>query len=99
MAGCGWAERNVEENTDKKNKWPRYALIGGRSLQWAQKYCWPGGERRLAVRLLSENLTMVVVALMDKVLRKIRKTDPSIILSAEQLQRAEKPPSMAEHRY
>jgi glycosyltransferase involved in cell wall biosynthesis len=100
--GNGWlrmgrAERRGEYG--RKNKWPRYALIGGRSLQWAQKYCWPGGERKLALRLLTENLPMVVVAVIDKALRKIRKTDPSIILSAEHLQASEKPLSMAAHPY
>ena len=74
----GRAERRGEYG--HKNKWPRYALIGGRSLQWAHKYCWPAGQRKLAMRLLTENFLMVIVALLDKALRKIRKADPSIIL-------------------
>jgi hypothetical protein len=63
-----------------KNKWGRYALIGGRSLQWAVRYCWPGRQRRLAIQLLFETFPMIAVALANKLLRTFRKIDPPIVL-------------------
>ncbi len=65
------------------NKWARYALIGGRSLQWAYRYCWPSGNRTLALRMFFKTAPMIFVALVDKFLRRLRATDPPIVLPAE----------------
>lgn len=80
----GWlrlarAERRGEYQG--KNKWGRYALIGGRSLQWALRYCWRGRQRKLALQLIFETAPMIVVAVTDKLLRRFRKTDPPILLA------------------
>ena len=63
-----------------RDKWGRYALIGGRTLQWAVRYCWPGRQRKLAIELLFGTLPMIAVALVNKLLRTFRRTDPPILL-------------------
>jgi hypothetical protein len=63
-----------------RDKWGRYALIGGRTLQWAVRYCWPGRQRKLAMELLFGTLPMIAVALVNKLLRTFRRTDPPILL-------------------
>jgi hypothetical protein len=63
-----------------KNKWGRYALIGGRSLQWALRYCWPGRQRKLAIQLLFGTSPMIAVALANKLLRTFRRKDGLIVL-------------------
>jgi glycosyltransferase involved in cell wall biosynthesis len=63
-----------------KNKWGRYALIGGRSLQWALRYCWPGRQRKLAIQLLFGTSPMIAVALANQLLRTFRRMDPPIVL-------------------
>jgi len=63
-----------------RDKWGRYALIGGRTLQWAVRYCWPGRQRKLAIELLFGTLSMIAVALVNKLLRTFRRTDPPILL-------------------
>jgi glycosyltransferase involved in cell wall biosynthesis len=80
----GWrrlarAERSGEYQGE--NRWGRYAVIGGRSLQWALRYCWRGGQRKLALQLIFETAPMIVVALSDKLLRRFRKTGPPILLA------------------
>ena len=63
-----------------KNSWARYALIGGRSLQWALRYCWQGGYIKLAIKLLVTNSPMIVVALIDKLAREFRQSARPILL-------------------
>ena len=63
-----------------RDKWGRYALIGGRTLQWAVRYCWPGRQRKLAIELLFGTLPMIAVALVNKLLRTFHRTDPPILL-------------------
>jgi glycosyltransferase involved in cell wall biosynthesis len=63
-----------------RDKWGRYALIGGRTLQWAVRYCWPGRQRKLAIELLFGTLPMIAVALINKLLRTFRRTDPPYLL-------------------
>jgi glycosyltransferase involved in cell wall biosynthesis len=72
------AERRGEY--EGKNKWGRYALIGGRSLQWALRYCWPGRQRKLAIQLLFWTSPMIAVALANKLLRTFRRKAPPIVL-------------------
>jgi glycosyltransferase involved in cell wall biosynthesis len=79
----GWlrlarAERSGEYKG--RNRWARYATIGGRSLQWAYRYCWRSGKRKLAMKLFTETCPMIAVALIDKVFRRFKKTAPPIIL-------------------
>jgi glycosyltransferase involved in cell wall biosynthesis len=63
-----------------KNRWGRYALIGGRSLQWALKYCWPGRQRKLAIELLFWTSPMIAVSLANKLIRTFRRKDGPIVL-------------------
>jgi len=63
-----------------KNKWGRYALIGGRTLQWALRYCWPGRQRKLALQLLFWTSPMIVVALANTLLRSFCRKAPPIVL-------------------
>lgn len=63
-----------------KNKWGRYALIGGRSLQWAVRYCWPIRRRKLATQLLFVTFPMIIVALANRLLRIFLRAEPPILL-------------------
>jgi hypothetical protein len=58
----------------------RYAIIGGRAATWAVRYCWPGGQRKLALRLLLGTAPMVFAAAWNKSLRYFRKPPQPIIL-------------------
>jgi glycosyltransferase involved in cell wall biosynthesis len=62
------------------DRWGRYAHIGGRTLQWAMNYCWPGGQRKLAMRLLLETSPMIAVALVNRAVRALRRSEPAIVL-------------------
>jgi glycosyltransferase involved in cell wall biosynthesis len=75
-----------------RDKWGRYALIGGRTLQWAVRYCWPGRQRKLAIELLFGTLPMIAVALVNKLLRTFRTTDPPILL--QQVNQADDAPNL-----
>jgi glycosyltransferase involved in cell wall biosynthesis len=84
--GEGWLRLAQAERAGEyrgKNKWARYALIGGRSLQWAYRYCWRGGKRKLAVRMFFDTAPMIVVALVDKVRRRFLTSEPPIFLAAD----------------
>jgi hypothetical protein len=72
------AERRGEYG--RKNKWGRYALIGGRSLQWAVRYCWPNRQRKLATQLLFVTFPMIAVALANRLLRPFLRAEPPILL-------------------
>jgi glycosyltransferase involved in cell wall biosynthesis len=79
----GWLRLSRSERHGEylgRNKWGRYAHIGGRTLQWAVKYCWPGGQRKLALRLLLETSPMIAVALVNKAVRGLRGSEPAIVL-------------------
>jgi glycosyltransferase involved in cell wall biosynthesis len=58
----------------------RYAVIGGRASNWALKYCWRGGHRKLALRLLLGTAPMVFAAVWKKFLRCLRKPAQPIVL-------------------
>jgi hypothetical protein len=72
------AERRGEYG--RKNKWGRYAVIGGRSLQWAVRYCWPSQQRKLATQLPFLTFPMIVVALANRLLRPFLRAEPPILL-------------------
>ncbi len=57
----------------KERRRDRYALIGGRASSWAFKYCWRGGQKKLAVQLLFRTAPMVVAALWRKFVIAVTK--------------------------
>jgi glycosyltransferase involved in cell wall biosynthesis len=74
------AERRGQYPGGRKRRSDRYALIGGRSSTWAFRYCWRGGQRKLALRLLAGTTPMVVAALWKRLLRYMRKpTQPTVL--------------------
>lgn len=62
----------------RKRRWDRYAFIGGISADWAVRYCWRGGERKAALRLVFGNAPMVFAAVVKRSLRVFRKA-PRIV--------------------
>jgi len=66
-------ERRGEYPGGPKRRWERYAVIGGRASTWALRYCWRGGQRKLAFRLLYKTAPMVMAALWNKSMRPFRK--------------------------
>lgn len=78
----GWLRLSRSERRGEYpgRKWDRYANIGGRTLQWAVRYCWPRGQRKLALRLLLETSPMIAVALINKALRRFQTSEPAIVL-------------------
>jgi len=79
----GWLRLSRSERRGEypgSDKWGRYANIGGRTLQWAVRYCWPTGQRKLALRLLLETSPMIAVALINKAMRRLHATEPAIAL-------------------
>lgn len=65
-------ERQGGYGGGKERRLERYAYIGGRSASWAYMRCWRGGQRILALKLLSGTAPMVAVAIWNKILRKFR---------------------------
>jgi glycosyltransferase involved in cell wall biosynthesis len=61
-------------------RWDRYTYIGGRAASWAVNYCWRGGQRILALKLLAGTASMVMAAVGGKFLRLFRHSEPEIIL-------------------
>jgi glycosyltransferase involved in cell wall biosynthesis len=61
----------------------RYAVIGGRASTWALRYCWRGGQRKLALQLLFGTAPMVFAAVWKKSLRYLRKPAQPIALPEE----------------
>lgn len=61
------------------NKVGRYALIGARAAHWAW-HCWRVGERKLALQLLYGSAPMVLVAILNKWLRRFRGLPEFIVL-------------------
>ena len=74
------AERRGEYPGGSKRRWERYSVIGGRASTWAFRYCWRGGQRKLAFRLLSKTAPMVLAALWSKSIRRFRKPATPIVL-------------------
>jgi hypothetical protein len=67
----------------KKRRIDRYACIGGLSSAYAVRYCWRGGQRKLALQLLSGAAPMVLAAVRKKLLRQFRHPSQSIVLPSE----------------
>lgn len=64
----------------RKRRWDRYAYIGGISTSWAVNYCWRGGERKTALRLLFWTAPMVFAALVKKTIKSFRKPPQPVII-------------------
>jgi len=76
---------NAERHGDfggKERRADRYAYIGGRAAAWAFYYCWRGGHRKLALKLLRGTAPMVSMAVLRKFLRRFRPPAEPIILEA-----------------
>jgi glycosyltransferase involved in cell wall biosynthesis len=75
-----WLEHQGQYPGGSNRRWDRYAIIGGRASTWAYRYCWRGGERKLALRLLLGTAPMVFAAVCKKIARLFRKPAQPIIL-------------------
>jgi glycosyltransferase involved in cell wall biosynthesis len=73
-------ERSGGFSGGKARRWDRYRYIGGRAASWAVNYCWRGGQRVLALRLLAGTASMVMAAMGAKFLKPFRHSEPEIIL-------------------
>jgi glycosyltransferase involved in cell wall biosynthesis len=73
-------ERRGGFSGGKARRLDRYRYIGGRAASWAVNYCWRGGQRILALKLLAGTASMVMAALYGKFLRLFRHSESEIIL-------------------
>jgi glycosyltransferase involved in cell wall biosynthesis len=80
MFGLVRAERKGQYPGGRKRRWDRYALIGGVSSTYAVDYCWRGGARKVALRLLFGTVPMILAAAWKRYLRYFRKPPQPIIL-------------------
>lgn len=83
LLGVVRAERQGLYPGGSQRRWDRYALIGGISAQWAVSYCWRGGERKAALRLLFGAAPMVFAAVVKRLLRPFQKPAATIVLREE----------------
>ena len=83
-------ERRGEYPGGRSRLWDRYATIGGQTASWACSYCWPAGERRLAVRLLYKTWPMIAAAVGRKILRRFQPPPKLVTLSNLQVSSPEK---------
>ena len=77
------SERQGQYPGGRERRWDRYAIIGGRASNWALRYCWWGGHRKLALQLLFGTAPMVFAAAWKKSLRYLRKPTQPIALPEE----------------
>ena len=73
-------ERHGGFSGGKARRWDRYSYIGGRAASWAVNYCWRGGQRIVALKLLAGTASMVLAAAGGKLMRLFRHSEPEIIL-------------------
>jgi len=74
-------ERRGEYPGGWRRRIDRYAVIGGRSATWAFRYCWRGGQRALAIRLLARTAPMVCAAAWRKLMRNFHQAADTIVLA------------------
>ncbi len=74
------AERQGEYPGGRRRRWDRYAIIGGRAPTWALNYCWRGGQRKVALRLLLGTAPMVFAAVIKRSFRVFRKADRLVVI-------------------
>lgn len=75
------SERRGEYPGGSKRRVERYAVIGGRAATWAFRYCWRGGDRKLALRLLFGTAPMVCAAIAAKLQRPSAKSAQPVVIS------------------
>jgi glycosyltransferase involved in cell wall biosynthesis len=75
------AERNGEYPGGRERRMARYAIIGGRTGNWAYRYCWRGGQKKLALRLLWKTAPMIAAAMWIRLSRSLQRPTPSIVLN------------------
>ncbi len=80
MLALARLERQGQYPGGSKRQWDRYAIIGGRASTWAVRFCWRGGQRKLALRLLFGTAPMIFAAVWKKCSRYIRKPAQPIVL-------------------
>jgi glycosyltransferase involved in cell wall biosynthesis len=76
------AERSGEYTSGSKVA--RRAIIGARSVNWAYRYCWRSGERKLAVQLVWKTAPMIAAAVWNRTVRRFRDPVSSFALPAPQ---------------
>ncbi len=74
------SERRGEYPGGNERRWERYAVLGGRASTWALRYCWRGGQKKLALRLLFGTAPMVFAALWNKSIRYAHTPEKPIVL-------------------
>lgn len=74
------AERRGEYPGGSQRRIDRYAVIGGRSANWAVRYCWRSGQRRLALQLLWRTAPMVAATFWKRLSRSFRARAQPIVL-------------------
>ncbi len=74
------AERQGEYPGGRQRRCDRYAIIGGRASTWAVRYCWPKGQRKVALRLLLGTAPMVFAAVIKRSLRVFRKAARLLVI-------------------
>jgi glycosyltransferase involved in cell wall biosynthesis len=79
------AEREGQFPGGSRRRIERYAVIGRRATNWAYYYCWKGGERKLALRILWRTAPMVAAAVWKRLLLGLRKPAVSMLLPSLQL--------------
>jgi len=77
------SESRGEYPGGKERRWDRYAVLGGRAGNWAYRYCWRQGQRKLALRLLLGTAPMVAAAIWKKIYRRFQKPATLIVLPQE----------------
>ena len=73
-------ERQGHYPGGRERRSERYAIIGGRASTWALRYCWRGGQKKLALRLLLKTAPMIFAALWNKALRYFSKPAAPVVL-------------------
>jgi hypothetical protein len=84
LLGVARSEREGVYPGGPGRRWERYALIGGISAQWAIAYCWRGGERKAALKLLFGAAPMVAAAVWKRFWRQFQEPTPVIFLPEEE---------------
>jgi glycosyltransferase involved in cell wall biosynthesis len=79
------AEREGQFPGGSRRRIERYAVIGRRAANWAYHYCWKGGERKLALRILRKTAPMVAAAVWKRLLLGLQKPAVSMLLPSLQL--------------
>jgi glycosyltransferase involved in cell wall biosynthesis len=83
MLGLAYSEYAGLYPGGKERRLDRYANIGGASSAYAVRYCWRGGERKLALKVLTVSAPMVFAAVRKKLLRPFRPLTKPIILPVQ----------------